>query len=123
VKSNSGSNVSRRTLLKSAAVGGLIIPGGAAALAQETSRLSFNPRQWTFSPSERDRRWAAVRAIMARPQWNLDAIITAQSDLSGNTARYLTQIGMRPRRRRSRGHLSARHQPTGLRAGKWREIP
>ena len=30
------------------------------------------------------------------PQWDLDVIITAQSDLSGNTARYLTQIGMRP---------------------------
>src|SRR3954464_9442333 len=96
VKLNSVSNVSRRTLLKSGAFGGLIIPAGAAALAQETSRLSFNLRQWTFSLSERDRRWAAIRAIMARPQWNLDAIITPQSDLNGNTTRSLTQIGMSP---------------------------
>jgi Xaa-Pro aminopeptidase len=60
-----------------------------------TQRLEFNLRAFSFSMAERDRRWAAVRAIMARPYWNLDAVITAASDLPGNTARYLTQIGMR----------------------------
>jgi Xaa-Pro aminopeptidase len=60
-----------------------------------TQRVEFNPRSYSFSVAERDRRWTAVRAIMARPSWNLDAIITAASDLPGNTARYLTQIGMR----------------------------
>jgi Xaa-Pro aminopeptidase len=60
-----------------------------------TQRLEFTPRTFRFSVAERDRRWAAVRAVMTRPQWNLDAIITAASDLPGNTARYLTQIGMR----------------------------
>jgi len=60
-----------------------------------TQRLEFNPRTFSFSIAERDRRWAAVRAVMARPAWNLEAITTAASDLPGNTARYLTQIGMR----------------------------
>src|SRR5262245_21084863 len=70
---------------------------GSQALAQGPAPvIAFNPRTWSFSIAERDRRWAAVRAIMARPQWNLDAIITAVSDLPGNTSRYLTQIGMRP---------------------------
>jgi Xaa-Pro aminopeptidase len=58
-------------------------------------RREFNPRTFGFSVAERDRRWAAVRAVMARPSWNLDAVVTAASDLPGNTARYLTQIGMR----------------------------
>ncbi len=47
----------------------------------------------TFSASERDRRWAAVRQIMDRAQWNLDAILTTPSDSHGAYARYLTQIG------------------------------
>jgi len=45
-----------------------------------------------FTLAERNRRWAAVRANMAKPQWNLDAIITAGSDGVGDNARYLTQI-------------------------------
>ena len=47
-----------------------------------------------FSVTERDRRWAAVRATMEEPQWDLDAIITSFSDEWGNNARYLTQIAM-----------------------------
>ena len=91
------SGISRRHALQATAA----LPAAAAlaggALAQGApARPEFNPRTWSFSVAERDRRWAAVRAIMARPQWNLDAIITAISDLPGNTSRYLTQIGMRP---------------------------
>jgi Xaa-Pro aminopeptidase len=45
-----------------------------------------------FSVAERDRRWAKVRANMAAPQWNLDALITCMSDEWGCDARYLTQV-------------------------------
>lgn len=57
---------------------------------------TFNIPDRVFSTAERDRRWDAVRAIMARPSWDLDAIITVASDSDGNYARYLTQIGNRP---------------------------
>jgi Xaa-Pro aminopeptidase len=55
---------------------------------------AINVANPVFSRAERDRRWAAVRRIMARPQWNLDAIL---APASGDTAypRYLTQIGGR----------------------------
>jgi Xaa-Pro aminopeptidase len=45
-----------------------------------------------FSVAERNQRWAKVRANMAAPQWNLDAIITCMSDEWGCDARYLTQV-------------------------------
>ncbi len=47
-----------------------------------------------FSIAERNRRWETVRRIMAKPEWNLDAVITPSSS---DTAypRYLTQIGGR----------------------------
>ena len=47
-----------------------------------------------FSLAERDRRWQAIRRIMARPQWNFDALLAPSSS---DTAypRYLTQIGGR----------------------------
>ena len=47
-----------------------------------------------FSLAERDRRWQAVRRIMAKPQWNLAALLAPSS---GEAAypRYLTQIGGR----------------------------
>jgi Xaa-Pro aminopeptidase len=48
----------------------------------------------SFSVNERNRRWQAVRAIMAKPQWNLDAITTAGSS-DRDYCRYLTQIGGR----------------------------
>ena len=48
----------------------------------------------SFSINERNRRWQAVRAIMAKPQWNLDAITTAGSS-DRDYCRYLTQIGGR----------------------------
>ncbi|MGH7843680.1 MAG: hypothetical protein ACREQW_00715, partial [Candidatus Binatia bacterium] len=48
----------------------------------------------SFSVNERDRRWAAVRVVMAKPQWNLDAITNAGSS-DKDYCRYLTQIGGR----------------------------
>jgi Xaa-Pro aminopeptidase len=48
----------------------------------------------SFSVSERNRRWQAVRAVMAKPQWNLDAITNAGSS-DRDYCRYLTQIGGR----------------------------
>jgi len=47
-----------------------------------------------FSAAERDRRWQAIRRIMAKPQWNLDALL-APSSGDKAYARYLTQIGGR----------------------------
>lgn len=47
-----------------------------------------------FSVGERNRRWEAVRRIMAKPQWNLDAIL-APGDGDAAYPRYLTQIGGR----------------------------
>src|SRR4051812_44706306 len=88
--------LSRRTVLTAPAAG-LVLPrfiGGAQA--QACQPCAFSVSTAAFSMAERDRRWAAVRAIMARPQWNLDAIITVGSDGGGNAARYLTQVGNRP---------------------------
>ena len=89
-----GEGVSRRQLLRRAAAAGvalplapMLIPGDAHAQAH-----AFTVPTPGFSLAERNRRWAAVRANMARPEWNLDAIITAGSDSLGNNARYLTQI-------------------------------
>src|SRR5829696_8579236 len=93
------SEPTRRKLLQATAAAAALptLPMLAAQVNAQgaTQRLEFNPRAFSFSVDERDRRWAAVRAIMARPAWNLEAIITAASDLPGNTARYVTQIGMR----------------------------
>jgi Xaa-Pro aminopeptidase len=47
-----------------------------------------------FSVAERNRRWEAVRRVMAKPQWNLDALVTPGND-DGDQTRYLTQIGGR----------------------------
>jgi Xaa-Pro aminopeptidase len=74
----------------------MFVPAAAQAQSGKPPQLEFNVSSSSFSLAERDRRWAAVRAVMARPQWDLDAIITAVSDESGNYARYLTQVGGRP---------------------------
>jgi Xaa-Pro aminopeptidase len=93
--------LSRRTLLTASAAG-LVLPApvlsmtSASAQGGKAALVEFNVSSSSFSVAERDRRWSAVRAVMARPQWNLDAIITAISDESGNYARYLTQVGGRP---------------------------
>jgi Xaa-Pro aminopeptidase len=96
------SHVSRRRAIQGVATAAALplIPATSfivRPLHAETMTLpTFNIPDQVFSAAERDRRWAAVRAIMARPSWNLDAIITAVSDSDGNYARYLTQIGNRP---------------------------
>jgi Xaa-Pro aminopeptidase len=90
--------LSRRTLLTASAAGlaAPVLPVATAAAQGCKPPLDFNVSTSSFSAAERDRRWAAVRTIMAKPEWNLDAIIAVSSDASGNAARYLTQIGSRP---------------------------
>ncbi len=89
---------SRRRMLQTAAAAGVGVPlshalGAGALAAQPPKKFpAFTVPNPVFTLAERNRRWAAVRANMARPQWNLDAIITAGSDALGNNARYLTQI-------------------------------
>jgi Xaa-Pro aminopeptidase len=89
--------LSRRTVLTGSAAG-LVLPSvvGSANAENCVPPLEFSLSTSSFSVAERDRRWAAVRANMAKPQWNLDAIITVGSDAGGNAARYLTQVGSRP---------------------------
>ena len=72
----------------------VLAPAGAAEAAEAAEPFTLSEAR--FSRAERDRRWAAVRAVMARPQWALDAIVTLNSDKSGDYARYLTQVGNRP---------------------------
>lgn len=90
---------SRRRLLQTAAAAVAGVPLGHALgtgdvrSARAQARFPpFTAPSPVFSLAERNRRWAAVRANMARPQWNLDAIITAASDRGCNNARYLTQV-------------------------------
>ncbi len=95
-----GVGLSRRQVLQRAAVAGVgvslahpLAGAGATVAAQSQAPLPpFSVSSPGFSLAERDRRWAAIRANMALPQWNLDAIITAGSDGVGNNARYLVQI-------------------------------
>jgi Xaa-Pro aminopeptidase len=101
VKSLYGSTASRRTFLQRLAAASIALPtlpgivlsaDPARAADANTGQIQIaNP---IFSRAERDRRWAAVRRAMAKPQWNLDAIL---APTSGDTAypRYLTQIGGR----------------------------
>lgn len=90
---------SRRRMLQTAAAAGVGLPlghalgtGGAWAAQAQTRFPAFTVPSPVFSQAERNRRWAAIRVNMAKPQWNLDAIITPGSDALGNYARYLTQI-------------------------------
>ncbi len=89
---------SRRQMLQRAAAAGVGLPlahtlTSGQVYAQGQARLpAFTVPTPVFSLAERNRRWAAVRANMAKPQWSLDAIITAGSDALGNNARYLSQI-------------------------------
>jgi methionyl aminopeptidase len=92
---------SRRSFLQKIAATGIVLPllpgldsslNESAAAEAKTGQIQIsNP---SFSRIERDRRWAAVRPVMAKPQWNFDAIV---APASGDTAypRYLTQIGGR----------------------------
>ena len=92
---------SRREFLQSLATAGATLPllpkifvTSAEAQAAESENYPINIMHPAFSRAERDRRWAAVRHGMAKPQWNLDAIL---APASGDQAypRYLTQIGGR----------------------------
>ncbi|OFW10343.1 MAG: hypothetical protein A3H96_02410 [Acidobacteria bacterium RIFCSPLOWO2_02_FULL_67_36] len=108
MKHGGDAGFSRRRMLQRAAAAGVGLPLAAASAAAtapehavtaaesdaqpQVARAAFTVPTPVFSLAERNRRWAAVRANMAKPQWNLDAIITAGSDALGNNARYLTQI-------------------------------
>ena len=97
-RADAAAALSRRRMIQQAAAAGVGLPlahtlsPGQAYAGQQTLPSAFNVPTPMFSLAERNRRWAAVRANMTRPQWNLDAIITAASDHLGNNARYLTQI-------------------------------
>src|SRR6266545_4098269 len=92
---------SRRVFLQALATSSFaisLLPASLKAIkdadAAETKSDKINIMNPAFSGAERERRWTAVRRIMAKPQWNLDAIL---APASGDTAypRYLTQIGGR----------------------------
>jgi len=92
---------SRRAFLQSLATTSAALPLLPASLgsledahAAEGKNDKINVMNPIFSRAERERRWSAVQRIMAKPQWNLDAIL---APASGDTAypRYLTQIGGR----------------------------
>src|SRR5438309_5567772 len=92
---------SRRAFLQSLATTSAALPLLPASLtslgdahAADAKNDKINVMIPIFSRAERERRWAAVRRIMTKPQWNLDAIL---APASGDTAypRYLTQIGGR----------------------------
>src|SRR5437868_10488833 len=92
---------SRRSFLQKIAATGIVLPllpgldsslNESVAAEAKTGQIQIaNP---SFSRVERDGRWIAVRRVMAKPQWNFDAIFTPAS---GDTTypRYLTQIGGR----------------------------
>jgi Xaa-Pro aminopeptidase len=93
-------HTSRRVFLQGLASAGVVFP-----LLSEFSLLpnpgqaaevsaAINVANPSFSRAERDRRWTVVRRIMAKAQWNFDAIL---APASGDAAypRYLTQIGGR----------------------------
>ena len=92
---------SRRSFLQKIAATGIVLPllpgldsslNESVAAEAKTGQIQIaNP---SFSRVERDGRWIAVRRVMAKPQWNFDAIF---APASGDTAypRYLTQIGGR----------------------------
>ena len=93
--------ISRRAALRDIAAIGIGVPMAhwfdaltTPAHGAETDAPGARVSKPLFSIAERNRRWEAVRRIMAKPQWNLDAVITPSSS---DTAypRYLTQIGGR----------------------------
>ena len=98
--------VSRRTLLGSAAATTAGVPllselTAAPVMARQRQHgaIKLDATRLIFSARERDRRWAAIRSIMAEPQWDLDAILTSPivtatgPAFSAGFDRYLTQVG------------------------------
>jgi Xaa-Pro aminopeptidase len=93
--------ISRRAALRDIAAIGISVPmaylfsgSTTQVYGAETNAPGTMVSKPLFSTAERNRRWEAVRRIMAKPEWNLDAVITPSSS---DTAypRYLTQIGGR----------------------------
>src|SRR5581483_8324207 len=66
-------------------------PSASAPGASATAAGSFPVVKPEFSLKERDRRWAAVRAVMGRAPWNLDAILVPGMSDQAYT-RYLSQV-------------------------------
>src|SRR5262249_31571599 len=94
-------HTSRRAFLQGLAFSGAVLPllpevisFGAETPAASNSLGQIGIANPSFSRAERDRRWAAIRRVMARSQWKLDVIL---APASSDTAypRYLTQIGGR----------------------------
>ncbi|HEY3302522.1 MAG TPA: M24 family metallopeptidase [Candidatus Binatia bacterium] len=94
------SSTSRRAFLRTLASTGValpLLPGlfpPPGAQAQENTARPVKVSNTFFSRTERERRWTAVRRIMAKPQWNLDAILAPGSGEKAYS-QYLTQIGGR----------------------------
>jgi Xaa-Pro aminopeptidase len=92
--------ITRRALLGCAAIAGLRPSLAGARSTPSVSDSQDVPRSTTgvhtfaptFSKAERDRRWAAVRAVMSRPPWDLAAILVPVMSDQAYT-RYLSQIG------------------------------
>jgi hypothetical protein len=63
------------------------------AVTEEANPEQIQVSNPSFSRAERDRRWAVIRRVMAKPEWNLDAILAPAS--GDRPSRYLTQIGGR----------------------------
>lgn len=94
-------NISRRAALRNISAIGISVPMAqmfgpwmSQVQGAESKSAGAIVSKPMFSVGERNRRWDAVRRIMAKPQWNLDALIAPGN---GDTAygRYLTQIGGR----------------------------
>jgi Xaa-Pro aminopeptidase len=100
-KTNASPRTTRRAFLRGLATTSITLPflPELNLSVDESTAADINLGQIrvtnpSFSRAERDRRWAAIRRIMAKPQWNFDAIL---APASGDMAypRYLTQIGGR----------------------------
>src|SRR5215470_6108121 len=100
-KSHNFPQTSRRAFLRALTSTSIALPflpalrsSPKAAAAAEVTPGQIQVANPSFSRAERDRRWAAIRRVMTKPQWNLDAILApASSDQA--YPRYLTQIGGR----------------------------
>jgi Xaa-Pro aminopeptidase len=93
-------SISRRSMLKAFSTAGVaapflpLLPSNLQAAGQNSIGTGVHVSRPIFSVTERNRRWALVRSIMAEPKWNFDAILTTNPGDEAY-ARYLTQIGGR----------------------------
>lgn len=101
ISGRAGEGVSRRDVLRTMSLAAIGLPAvqllsqaGGHAQSSEEKIAGIMISTPVFSAAERDRRWRRVREIMARPQWNMEAIVAPDH---GDKAysRYLTQIGGR----------------------------